>query len=103
MNANVDLLSHIDGAEVVQLTQKLIAIPSPVWGETQVAKWITDWFAERGFSTEFQKISLSGGGVTHQVIGKLKGNGTGPSLMLCGHTDTSMSKTGSCTGSARST
>ena len=89
MNANVDLLSHIDGAEVVRLTQKLIAIPSPVWGETQVAKWITDWFAERGFSTEFQEIPLSGGGVTHQVIGKLKGNGTGPSLMLCGHTDTS--------------
>ena len=89
MNANVDLLSHIDDAEVVQLTQKLIAIPSPVWGETQVAKWITDWFAERGFSTEFQEIPLSGGRVTHQVIGKLKGNGTGPSLMLCGHTDTS--------------
>ncbi|MEO0565187.1 MAG: M20 family metallopeptidase, partial [Chloroflexota bacterium] len=34
-------------------------------------------------------VPLRDGGVTHQAIGTLRGDGTGPSLMLCGHTDTS--------------
>src|SRR5262245_51249304 len=83
------VLSHVDPAEVVRLTQQLIAIPSPVWQETNAAKWIAGWFTERGFAADLQAIPLSGGRTTHQVIGKLKGKGTGPSLMLCGHTDTS--------------
>ena len=38
MTANVDdILSHVDPAEVVRLTQQLIAIPSPVWDESEVA------------------------------------------------------------------
>jgi acetylornithine deacetylase len=89
MNVVRSPLTHVDPAEVVRLTQQLITIPSPVWGETEVAKWILDWFAARGFATEFQEIPLHDGNVTHQVIGTLKGDGTGPSLMLCGHTDTS--------------
>jgi acetylornithine deacetylase len=84
-----DVLSHVDPAEVVRLTQQLIAIPSPVWGESDVARWIAKWFTARGFAADLQTIPLSGGRITHQVIGKLAGNGTGSSLMLCGHTDTS--------------
>lgn len=87
-NAN-DILSHVDPAEVVRLTQQLIAIPSPVWDESEVAKWIAAWFAERRYSVDLQEISLRNGKTTHNVIGKLAGNGSGASLMLCGHTDTS--------------
>lgn len=83
------VLAHVDPDEVVRLTQQLIAIPSPVWGETNVARWIANWFTERGFSVELQEIPLRDGRTTHQVIGKLGGAGGGPSLMLCGHTDTS--------------
>jgi acetylornithine deacetylase len=83
------VLAQVDPDEVVRLTQQLIAIPSPVWGETNVARWIANWFTERGFSAELQEIPLRDGRTTHQVIGKLGGTGGGPSLMLCGHTDTS--------------
>lgn len=84
-----DILAQVDPAEVVRLTQQLIAIPSPVWGETEVAKWIASWFTERGYGVDLQQIPLRGGRTTHNVIGKLAGDGSGPSLMLCGHTDTS--------------
>ena len=90
MTANADdILSHVDPAEVVRLTQQLIAIPSPVWDESEVARWIAAWFAERRYSVDLQEISLRNGKTTHNVIGKLAGNGSGASLMLCGHTDTS--------------
>ena len=44
---------------------------------------------QREFEVELQEVPLAGGGSTHQAIGTLKGDGSGPSLMLCGHTDTS--------------
>jgi acetylornithine deacetylase/succinyl-diaminopimelate desuccinylase-like protein len=43
----------------------------------------------RGFEVDLQTVPLRDGRVTHQAIGRLRGDGTGPSLMLCGHTDTS--------------
>jgi acetylornithine deacetylase/succinyl-diaminopimelate desuccinylase-like protein len=84
-----DIVLHVDPAEVVALTQQLIAIPSPLWHESAVARWIGDWLAARGFAVEMQAVPLADGGTTHQVIGRLAGDGSGPSLMLCGHTDTS--------------
>ena len=83
------ILAQVDPEEVIALTRNLIAIPSPLWGESAVARWIAGWMAERGFATDFQTVPLRDGGETHQVIGKLAGGGDGPSLMLCGHTDTS--------------
>ena len=43
----------------------------------------------RGFEVEWQSVPVPGREATSQVIGTLRGNGSGPSLMLCGHTDTS--------------
>jgi acetylornithine deacetylase/succinyl-diaminopimelate desuccinylase-like protein len=48
----------------------------------------------RGFEVIWQEVPLPHlpnhpTGVTHQAIGVLRGDGSGPSLMLCGHTDTS--------------
>ena len=78
-----------DADEAVRLTQKLISIPSLLWQESEIARWIGAWMSERGFEVELQAVPLRDGRVTHQAIGTLRGNGTGPSLMLCGHTDTS--------------
>jgi acetylornithine deacetylase len=83
------ILAGIDPAEAVTLAQQLIRIPSYLWQESEVGLWIADWMRARGFSVEVQAVPLRGGGVTHQAIGTLKGEGRGPSLMLCGHTDTS--------------
>jgi acetylornithine deacetylase len=83
------VLAGFDPQEPVALTQQLIRIPSYLWQETAVGQWIGDWMGARGFTVEMQAVPLRNGGVTHQAIGTLKGDGSGPSLMLCGHTDTS--------------
>jgi acetylornithine deacetylase/succinyl-diaminopimelate desuccinylase-like protein len=85
----MDVLAGFDPNEPVELTQQLIRIPSFVWQESEVGHWIAEWMRGRGFEVELQEVPLRHGGVTHQAIGKLPGNGNGPSLMLCGHTDTS--------------
>lgn len=75
--------------EPIQLTQQLIRIPSFLWNESNIGHWIADWLEERGFEVDLQAVPLRDGSVTHQAIGTLKGDGSAPSLMLCGHTDTS--------------
>ncbi len=87
--ANTSALEAFDPDEPVKLTQELIRIPSFLWRESEVGYWIADWMRERGFEVELQEVPLRNGGVTHQAIGRLRGDGTGASLMLCGHTDTS--------------
>jgi acetylornithine deacetylase len=83
------LLANFDPNEPVELTRQLIRIPSFLWHESELGRWLFNWLAERGFEVELQTVSLRDGSVTHQAIGTLKGDGTGPSLLLCGHTDTS--------------
>lgn len=85
--AQIDALFHPD--EPVTLTQDLIRIPSYLWQESQIGFWIADWMRARGFEVDVQTVPLRNGGVTHQAIGTLRGTGEAPSLMLCGHTDTS--------------
>ncbi len=83
------ILATVNLEEPVELAQELIRIPSFLWHESEVGFWIGEWMATRGFDVEVQEVPLHNGSVTHQAIGRLKGDGTGPSLMLCGHTDTS--------------
>jgi len=86
---NSDVLAHVDPDEVVALTRQLIAIPSPLWGESDAARWIAGWMAERGYAVDLQTVPLPRDRTTHNAIGTLRGNGAAKSLMLCGHTDTS--------------
>lgn len=83
------LLATLQPDEPVELAQELIRIPSFLWKESEVGFWIAEWMTSRGFDVEVQEVPLRDGSVTHQAIGRLKGDGSGPSLMLCGHTDTS--------------
>lgn len=83
------MFDHLQPDEPVELTRQLIRIPSFLWRESEVGFWIADWMRQRGFEVEVQEVPLRHGGVTHQAIGRLRGDGSGPSLMLCGHTDTS--------------
>lgn len=83
------ILEHIQGHEAIELTQQLIRIPSFLWRESAIGHWLADWMSQRGFEVELQAVPLRDGSVTHQAIGVLRGDGGGPSLMLCGHTDTS--------------
>ena len=83
------ILSTFDDHEPIELAQQLIRIPSFLWHESEIGHWIAAWMEARGFSVDLQAVPLRNGRVTHQAIGTLKGDGTKPSLMLCGHTDTS--------------
>lgn len=84
------ILDTLTDDEPLTLAQQLIRIPSYLWKESNVAHYIADWFRARGFdSVEVQEVPLRDGSVTHQTIATLKGDGSGPSLMLCGHIDTS--------------
>jgi acetylornithine deacetylase/succinyl-diaminopimelate desuccinylase-like protein len=83
------ILTTINPEEPVEIAQELIRIPSFLWRESDVAFWIAEWMTVRGFDVEVQEVPLRDGSVTHQTIGRLKGDGSGPSLMLCGHIDTS--------------
>ncbi len=83
------LLSHLHPDEPVELAQQLIRIPSFLWQESELGHWLADWMRQRGFEVTLQEVPLAGGACTHQAIGVLRGAGSGPSLMLCGHTDTS--------------
>lgn len=88
------VLAHLADDEPVALAQQLIRIPSFLWHESEVGRWIAHWLTDRGFEVIWQEVPLPHlpnhpTGVTHQAIGVLRGDGSGPSLMLCGHTDTS--------------
>ncbi len=82
-------LEQIQDHEVIELTRQLIRIPSFLWRESAIGYWIADWLSQRGFEVEIQTVPLRDGSATHQAIGVLRGDGGGPALMLCGHTDTS--------------
>ena len=86
---HANVLATFDPQEPVTLAQQLIRIPSFLWQESEVGFWIAEWMRARGFEVEVQEVPLRNGNVTHQAIGRLKGDGSGSSLMLCGHTDTS--------------
>lgn len=92
--ATETVLAHLTDDEPVALAQQLIRIPSFLWHESEVGRWIAHWLTDRGFEVIWQEVPLPHlpnhpTGVTHQAIGVLRGDGSGPSLMLCGHTDTS--------------
>jgi acetylornithine deacetylase/succinyl-diaminopimelate desuccinylase-like protein len=83
------ILEHIRDQEAIELTRQLIRIPSFLWQESEIGRWLADWMSARGYDVELQEVTLRDGSRTHQAIGALRGDGNGPSLMLCGHTDTS--------------
>jgi acetylornithine deacetylase/succinyl-diaminopimelate desuccinylase len=78
---------NLNNHEVVKLTQELIRIPSHKYvdnRESDVAEFIYDYCKKNGLEVEFQKVE----GKRRNVIAKLRGNGTGKSLIFSGHTDT---------------
>lgn len=73
--------------EVVKLTQELIRIPSHKHTENResaVAEFIYDYCKDNGLEVEYQEVE----GLRRNVIAKLKGTGTGKTLILNGHIDT---------------
>ena len=82
-DARAAVLAHVDQGEIVDLASALIRIPSFKPDETAVARFLADFFRERGYRVELQEIEPG----RFQTIATLPGRGGGASLMLNGHTD----------------
>ncbi len=77
------VLGHVDPRELVDLASALIRIPSFKTEETPVARFLADFFRQRGYDVDLQEIEPG----RLQTIATLPGTGGGASLMLNGHTD----------------
>jgi acetylornithine deacetylase len=79
-----DVLAHVDAQAVGRLTTDLIDIPSPMGGERAVAEYLAGRFRAAGLRTWLQEVEPE----RFNVYGTLPGTGDGPTLMYCGHLDT---------------
>ncbi|MGQ4913547.1 MAG: M20/M25/M40 family metallo-hydrolase [Candidatus Asgardarchaeia archaeon] len=75
----------INQNELVELLQSLIQIPSvnPPGNETEVAKFIRDFFDENDIKSEIYESKAGRG----NIIARIKGSNNGPKLLLLGHLD----------------
>jgi acetylornithine deacetylase/succinyl-diaminopimelate desuccinylase-like protein len=86
-----DLLSRVDAAreETVALAQALVRVPSvntgvmPTGDETPACEVLRDKLAADGIAADIFESAPNRG----NLVARLSGNGTGPSLMLMGHVD----------------
>src|SRR2546427_5942909 len=82
-------LACLDEAELIELTRDLIRISSvirpgePAATEAAVAHHVETWLSKQGFELEIQAVAPG----RPNVIAWLGEKGTGPSLLLEGHTD----------------
>ena len=82
------ILQHIDGQELAELTRDLVDILSPTGSEKEIGEFILDWYRRNGLKPIRQEIDPNR---VYQrgPSGVLQGTGGGVSLMINGHMDTS--------------
>lgn len=82
--------SVIDREKIEKLTSELIHIYSPYLKEDSIMEYVYNWFNERGLSARYHRYSeeriLKYKGIN--VVGSLKGNSDGATVLLNGHVDT---------------
>jgi acetylornithine deacetylase len=84
MSIKNEVLSSYDEKVAVKLLKNMIEIPSVTGEETELAKYTGDFMKERGFhEVHIQEVVKD----KYQTIGLVRGNGSGKSIMLCGHLD----------------
>lgn len=79
------LASHQDEERIVEMASDMIEIPSPTGAEGKMADYLARRFAELGMSVELQEVEAG----RNNVIARLRGKRSGPTLMFLGHLDTS--------------
>lgn len=81
------VLARVREEDVVELTRRLVRIPSvcrpDAGGEAAVAQAVAEWFHEEGFRVEVQEVAPGRPNVVAWIEGRLPG----PTLCLEGHTD----------------
>lgn len=74
---------QIDQTRLLELASALVKIPSFVPDESDVARYLADFFSDRGYEVMMQEVERG----RFQTIATLRGGGSGPSLMFNGHID----------------
>ena len=82
-DAGQTVLDSINRGAMLTLAQELIKIPSFKTEETAVARYLGDYFRQRGYEVQLQEVEPA----RFQTIAVLKGSGSGKSLMFNGHID----------------
>jgi acetylornithine deacetylase len=83
------VLSAVDERRLLELERKSIQIPSTTFHEGEIADFYANYLSEIGLEVEMMEVvhphdpTLK----SRQPIGRLKGTGGGPTLMLNGHMD----------------
>ena len=78
-------LKHVSKERVTEIACDLVNIPSPTGYEKECADYIIGHYDALGLKVIPQEFDEE----RANAIGVIQGNGTGPSLMLNGHMDTS--------------
>lgn len=89
MNAMFDkVMAAVDADEVIELSRQALRIRSPSGEEAEVARFFVERMRAVGLEAELQPVPASHSmGASFNAIGRVKGSGGGPSLMLNGHID----------------
>lgn len=84
--------SWIGRQEVIDLARRLVARPSenPPGKETAVARLLGKFLRPAGLKVTYQAIYPR----RSNLVARLDGHGSGPTLLLCGHSDTMLVSSG---------
>jgi len=83
------ILEAVSEQRLLDLERALIRIPSSAFEEHEIADYLANYMAEIGLDVEMMQVEnpRQPGSYSRQPIGRLKGEGGRPSLMLNGHMD----------------
>ena len=82
-------LAAIDEKRVLDLEQRSIRIPSSTFEEGDIADLYADYMSNIGLDVEMQQVAhpFDPKKTSRQPIGRLRGSGGGPTLLINGHMD----------------
>ncbi len=83
------ILNHVTRDEVAELTKQLVDIRSPTGSEREIGEFVLDWHSRHGIKPIRQSIDPN----RVNAVGVIEGTGSGISLMINGHMDTSYTGT----------
>jgi acetylornithine deacetylase/succinyl-diaminopimelate desuccinylase-like protein len=83
------ILNAVSEERLLDLERALIRIPSSAFEEHEIADYLAEYMSGVGLEVEMMPVEnpREAGSFSRQPIGRLKGTGGGPSLMLNGHMD----------------
>src|SRR5215510_2876246 len=90
------IADRVTDQQVLALEQAAIRIPSTTFEEGPLADHLANYMAEIGLDVEMMDVThfAKPGRTTRQPVGRLRGTGGGPSLMLNGHMDPGVEMSG---------